>query len=188
MTITQKELKTIYQQELKNYWKDEKMVKHCIKEAGYIVELEDQNLLSVEKPSIKKDFCFGYSDSMYDTEDYDRANKAADYASKSESYFIEANLKEIKRTLESLNSDKTIWVFSHYHGQEKNSKLFTWSFENHYHDMSKYQNARILTDNERQRLIEGYKEVEKDFIKRLNTYLKKYGMTKVNTWSYWRDA
>ena len=189
MKKTQKELKAIYQEELKSYWKDDKMVKHCIKEANYILELEDNSLITVDRPRIKKDFCFGYSDSRYDTEDYDRANDMADYASKSEEYFIEENLKEIKRTIKQLeNGNHDIEIFAHYHGQSEESKMRCWTFKNYYHDYSNYMNYRQLKDHEVKALIEAYKEVEKDFIKRLNSYLKRYGLTKVNAWSYWKDA
>lgn len=36
-------------------------------------------------------------------------------------------------------------------------------------------------------LIAGYEEVKTEFIKRLNSYLKRYGMSKVETWSYLMD-
>ena len=54
------------------------------KKANHIVELENGDIVVIEKPTIKKDFCFGYSDSRYDTEDYDRANEMAAHARTSE--------------------------------------------------------------------------------------------------------
>ncbi len=189
MTKTQKELKELYKVELSNYWKDEKMVKHCLKEADYIIELEDNSFITVDRPRIKKDFCFGYSDSRYDTKDYDRANDMVDYARKSQEYFIEKNLQDINRAIEQLESgNHEIWVFAHYHGQDEKSKLRCWTFKNYYHDYSDKMHNRQLKNHEIKALIEAYKEVEKQFTKRLNTYLKRYGLTKINAWSYWRDA
>lgn len=36
-------------------------------------------------------------------------------------------------------------------------------------------------------LIKGYEVVKEQFIKRLNTYLKRYGLTKLNVWTYLSD-
>lgn len=186
--MNQKELKELYTKELEGYWKDESMVKHCIKNANYIIKLDDNSMITIEKPTIKKDFCFGYHLSRYDSESYDNANRLVDKTSEDQDYFMQENLKNIKKAIENLTSRKyEIWILSHYTGQSETSKLRTWTFKNHWDDIT-YENSRKLTDEEIEKLIEGYKEVEKQFTKRLNTYLKKYGMTKVNTWSYWKDA
>jgi hypothetical protein len=44
-----------------------------------------------------------------------------------------------------------------------------------------------LTQDEINRIIEGFQEVKKAFTKRLNTYLKRYGLTKVHSWTYLSD-
>ena len=54
----QKELKEIYTECLKDVWgNDNKMIEYCLKETSYIVELSDGNIIALEKPHIKKDFC-----------------------------------------------------------------------------------------------------------------------------------
>ena len=50
------------------------------------------------------------------------------------------------------------------------------------------KNYQELEGENLKRVIEGHKIVKAKFEKRLNTYLKKYGLTKVHAWSYWRDA
>ena len=56
---------------------DKHMVDYCAKKIDQLVPLDNGMFIEIEKQSIKKDFCFGYSDSPYDTEDYDRANRMA---------------------------------------------------------------------------------------------------------------
>ena len=38
-----------------------------------------------------------------------------------------------------------------------------------------------------QAIIDGLEVVKKQFEKRLNTYLKRYGLSKLNVWTYLRD-
>lgn len=185
---TQKELKELLKNILENeIWNSEKMVNHCLKEVAYIVELENGDIIAIDKPRIEKDFCFGYSDSRYDTKDYDRANNMADHAKTSTDYFIKENLKDINRTINNLEGKNKYYTGIQYTGQSNNSKLkalYQFRFDDEI-DESIYN--RLEGEN-RQRVIEGYKIVKANFEKRLNTYLKRYGLSKVNTWSYWRDA
>ena len=182
----------MYQEILENeVWKgDQKMVDYCVKKAEHIVELTNGDIVVIEKPSIETRFCFGYSDSRYDTEDYDRANAMADHAKKSQEYFIEENMKGINQTIGQMEG--TIHHSFEYRlrvpytGQPEGSKLksldaYYWSDEY----SKKYPE---ISGQDLQRVIEGYKVVKASFEKRLNTYLKRYGMSKVKTWSYWQDA
>lgn len=189
----QKELKELFAEILKNevWHNDQRMIKYCLKEVGYIVELEDNSIIIIEKPSIQKDFCFGYSDSRYDTDDYDRANNMANHASKSEDYFIEANLKDINRMIDLLEgkerSNYKFYIRIPYSGQPETSKLKSLQQLDFYDDEKEKEHQKLEGENLK-RVIEGYKIVKANFEKRLNTYLKRYGLTKVHAWSYWRDA
>ena len=44
---------------------------------------------------------------------------------------------------------------------------------------------RLMTEEERQTVLSAYKQIREDFEKRLNTYLKRYGLSKIDTWTYW---
>lgn len=189
---TQKELKQIYSDILASeVWKgDSKMVDFCLKEAAYIVELTNGDIVVIEKPRIETRFCFGYSDSRYDTEDYDRANAMADRAAKDQEYFIKENLSDIDRTIAQMEETETSCykyrLRVKYTGSPKDSKLksldaYRWSDEY-------AKQFPEISGADLQRVIDGYKIVKADFEKRLNTYLKRYGMSKVKTWSYWQDA
>ena len=190
--MTQKELKTEYERILASeVWKGSPdMVSFCVKKAGHIVELIDGSIVVIEKPSIQKNFCFGYRDSRYDTEEFDEANKMAAHASSSTDYFLSENLSEIDKIIAHLEgTERNSWEYHiciPYYGQSETSKLkklqaFYW------HDEHGQKYPKLEGEN-RARVLEGYKAVRASFEKRLHAYLKRYGMSKVNTWSYWVDA
>jgi len=186
---SQKELKEMHREILeREVWKDARMVKYCVDKTAYIVELDNGDILPIEKPKMETRFCFGYSDSRCDTEDYDRANEAADHASKSQTYFKQQNLKDINRTIESLAGKKpSRYVFclsAPYTGQPKDSQLKDLRQVDPYRCNTPPE--KITTEN-LARIIDGCKIVRQDFAKRIDAYLKRYGMSKVHTWSYWRD-
>jgi len=45
-----------------------------------------------------------------------------------------------------------------------------------------------MTADERKAIIKGLRWGRAQFEKRLNTYLKRYGVSKIHTWTYWADA
>ena len=189
--MTQKELKIEYERILsEEVWHGNRgMVDHCMKKAAHIVELTNGDIIVIEKPSIQKNFCFGYRDSRYDTVELDEANAAAEHASSSTDYFLAENLAEIDKTIEHLESNEwNSWdyhVCIQYYSQPETSKLKTLrAFYWHDANSEKYPK---LEGEDRARVLEGYKVVRASFEKRLHTYLKRYGLSQVNSWSYWAD-
>ena len=45
-----------------------------------------------------------------------------------------------------------------------------------------------ITERDRAALIEAYKAARENFVKRVNAYLKRYGLSKVRSWTYWGMA
>jgi hypothetical protein len=45
-----------------------------------------------------------------------------------------------------------------------------------------------MCDEDRLAILEGLKREREKFDKRLQTYLKRYGTSKIRTWTYWADA
>ena len=180
-------LKERYRELISNYWKDEGMVKHCMGSYSLLFEL-DGGICAIEKPGIKTNFCFGYSLNQHDRNEFDEANEMAAYASKSVDYFMSENLKEFKRWIKDLKEAKkgySTWypvIGNKYCG--KCDGLKSVRFVYCYDDRNK---DRRLTNDEIDKVIEAYEKSMELFVKRLKTYLKRYGLTKVNTWSYWRD-
>lgn len=58
--MTQKELKEMYMNIIKTeVWEDEHMQNFAKKQCAYVVQFSNGDIVDIEKPSIKKDFCFG---------------------------------------------------------------------------------------------------------------------------------
>ena len=182
---TQKELKDIFAQHIAAYWKTPRMIDYCIKKAAYIVELDGGELFDIDKPSIEKDFCFGYGYCGVSTqEDYNNAEEARQTAATDQDYFMRKNLEGIDQTLKALDEYK-VYKRPHYYGQAPDSKLYDLEYRDYY--QAEPENGILLTPEEIERVKAGYQEVRQQFVKRLNTYLKKYGLSKLHTWTYLSD-
>lgn len=196
----QKELKEIYHDELLKAWSSSEMVNHCLKHVGYIVE-HNGELYGIEKPTIKKDFCFGYGMYGRSTEEEEwEANKMAQMARTDRNYFITENLKTIDNEIKKLENiaeemhkpwaegnRPTYMVETNikYYGQKDSCKLRGFSIVNTF---DRADSGNLCEDIELiEKLIDGYKQVRADFTKRLTTYLNKYGLSGVNTWAYLVD-
>ena len=198
---TQKELKEKYMNIIKTeVWQDsERMQEYARKQCDYVVELSNGKIIDIEKPRIKKDFCFGMG--MYATytqEEFEAAEDLAENARTNVEYFINENMKQITEKIgylkEALDGKKEVYTYVHYSGQPDNSELVTYSCvglsDNPKWAPYRWGNLKAvnkLSSDDIQALIDGLEEVGKKFMKRLNTYLKKYGLEKLNVWTYCRD-
>lgn len=190
---SQKELKELYLNILKqNPANNASWIKYYLNKVGYIVELEDGNLYIIEKPSIQTDFCFG--EHGYD---YDEASKAAETAARSEKYFISVNMKDLQDEIKQVkkwpetNYDYTKKMYLMPHNEEYEGKRTMYTrILTDYEGVKDKDTAlgRPVSKKDRYAIVGGYQEVQKRFLTRLRTYLKKYGMSKVKTWTYWADA
>lgn len=169
-----------------NYWKDESMVKHCVNNAMLLFDLRGK-IVIIEKTAIKTDFCFGYG--VFDG-DYDSAPNMAAHARQSKRYFIRENHRNAPYadTINTLNSSRWIaYAAPKYCGkcEELYNICFVRNYE--YQESKLPPNAFVLTADE----IKAYKLVlakaAQEHHKKINTYLKRYGLTKVNSWTYWAD-
>ena len=146
----------------------QKMVDYCIKNAARIVELEGGGLVAIEKPRMQKHFCFGYSLNGHDSDDFDRAN----------------NMKQIVDAIKDLHDDH-VYIGVKYYTSPEDSRVQNVVYLN-YWDTPR-QGLKPISDNDRRAMIEAWKIVGRDFRRKIDTYLKRYGLSKVQTWSYWQD-
>ena len=197
----QKELKEKYMNIIKTeVWQNsERMQEYARKECEYVVELSNGNIIDIEKPRIEKNFCFGMG--MYATytqEEFEAAEELADNARKNVDYFISENMKQITDKIyylkEALENKREVYTFVHYSGQPADSELVTYNCvricDNPEYAPFRWTNLQAvkkLSSEDIQAIIEGLEEVAKKFMKRLNTYLKRYGLEKLNVWTYCRD-
>lgn len=188
---TQKELKAQYKILLADVWKDNRMIDYCSKSADVVIKTEKGFFLAIDKKSIKKNFCFGYSLSRDNTESFDSANNMVRFSRESKEYFLNENVKDLKNKI-AFYSDKSndLWFQNHYISQKNDllKKVVSFRFfelPKNIDDVKEYQK---VSDNDRALIVEAYKKELELFTKRLETYLKKYGLSKINSWSYWQDV
>lgn len=178
---------------LKVWPNDERMVKYCQNEISNAVKLSDGRIVVVEKQKIETSFCFGYS-TCGQGSDYDEANGAAHHAKTSEKYFREQNLKDLQSKINLLEGKKEkSWWGDPYLSQQ--SYYSSGPINNYkvvairYCDFVEQANGQYSTISEADKklIIAMYKEEIAKMNKRLDAYLKRYGLSKLNVWTYWRD-
>ena len=186
-----------YLEEMADYWKnDAGMMKHFKTTTALVVELANGDLIPIDKPTIETRFCFGYGLYGVSTdEEYKDAENMRRHAETNQDYFIKENLKGINEIIEALkNNDLEVYTALHYIGQKPGTKTKDYQItkvwenpENNPAWWANYKELEKMTGTDRQKLIAGYEEVKQAFIKRLNTYLKRYGLSKLDTWTYLVD-
>lgn len=191
-------LKSMYVDMVSNeVWHGDKhMTDYVRKNCDEVIELEDGDLVEIEKPRIETRFCFGYGLYGVSTdEDMREAEKMRRYAQESEDYFLKENLKGIEGMLKDLR-DKDVYFYKYvrFTGCNDDSKIkgisrctFCHTPENEPWRYSNMRSLKELTETERQNIINGYENVKARFEKRLRTYLRRYGTKKLTTWTYLVD-
>ena len=148
------------------------------------VEVLPHVFFLIEKGKIEKSFCFGYDTFGNSYEEAERACNAVD-----EKYVKEQNMKPWNDMEETLKQGKFyIYVGDKY----EVGKLITCnhlSTENQYHW---HPNEYVTIDKEH--TPDKFADVEKAvkyakaaFEKRIDSYLKKYGTSKIKAWTYDRN-
>lgn len=187
------DLREIIKAEYSKAWSG-KMLDYCINKVSRAIRIEDGCVFFWEKSRIETDFCFG--ESGYD---YDDARRMAAHARTSEEYFKSENLAEFDNILKALEGNGEGYYYNRvpyirnesYCGAD-DLKLCRLAWyrpcELEREIDSEKNRLRLLYDNELAAIIDGYKAERAAFEKRLDRYLKRYGLEKVHAWTYWRDA
>ena len=194
-----------YRADLNALWgADNGMIKYCLEEVQEIVGLENGMYFTLEKQPIEKDFCFGYSTSFYSDEEEKTAWRMAEKARKDESYFIRKNLEHFTKLLESLDYSMNMAVLSRHYDTKK-PELFNLrdlSFRriveilNDFNGQANLEEIKgtelpgkyyIMTDADKEIARATIKRAMESHEKKVRAYLKRYGLSKVRSWTYWRD-
>ena len=156
--------------------------------------------LGFKKPSIQTRFCFGYGQNGISTEeDYEGARSQERNMETNQQTFINANLEDLNKSIKDIETFISQWL-------DKKEKCFSSRYnkificKNSYNHLASlawswdYDNIRnkdaIIKEATKEDLlliIEVYKQQIENFKKRLNTYLKRYGLSKLTTWTYLVD-
>ena len=89
-----------------------------------------------------------------------------------EKFFIDENLKIINKKIEDLNKAAVIQLY-------KNSCIYEFA--------GNRDKFILLNEQDKNNLLKGFEYQKTTFEKRLRSYLKKYGTSKIRTATYWAD-
>ena len=181
------ELKNQYIQEMAKCWgEDEKMMIHFEKEISAVISLEDGKLIAIKKQKIKTEFCFSYSNSEVSEKE---ARAQANDAAKNQSYFIATNTKYLTSIINLIEEDKKLYLLQLVvRGVPVNiyKPLFLDLSQLRYQE----QNGDIIviaTDTDKKQIETFYKSELRKKTNKLEGYIKRFGLTKVRTWTYWSE-
>lgn len=135
-------------------------------------------IISIEKENIKTEFCFGYND--YHDISNDDAYRMADFAKTNEQYFIEQNTKKLREKIEALETsdENSIYAIREF---DKSRSLIRVGI-----NIQSVSGERFRVSKEDlEVIISAYKNELRNLEKRLCSYLKRYGLSKVKTSVYW---
>lgn len=159
--------------------------------AGYMVTA-DGKTITINKPRIQTSFWFG--ENGYD---FQEKVELASKASRDKEYFKQKNIENSKLTIKQAHVEAALdgqGKFFLFHNFSSGCKHFSYV---HY-----FTNAQMLDDYSKRTIdtaeremtraeLEAYKELIdaalKRFERRLNTYLKRYGLSKCSYDTYWVD-
>ena len=191
-------LKNKYKNSLINiYNNDDKMIKYAMNKIAYLIPIcYGKHIICIEKPSLKKDFYFGYSD-IGQGLSYEENNKVMDEFKKNlEQNFRESNLSNIDSMINDLvsikdnkSSTKIMHYVKYYSDKDSfdDSVIHDFGFDDPWRGKSFSGEGRELNVNDIKTLIYGYEYLKEYMNKKIDAYIKKYGTSKLHVSSYWID-
>lgn len=154
------------------------------------LKVGEKRFITFDKQGIEKSFCFGWScqGGMTYEEAADRCHNFSEADFKAEN--LRRFYREYIRTLEAIEEEEQITLGQRYtHGtsEEFGAEIMFIKKRGTYDD-----NGDItLSVEESAKLREAYKQkvqgLRDEFEKRLDAYLKKYGLSKIRRWTYCAD-
>ena len=179
-TMTNKEIKNLVLTAVKNTineqraeWIAHDMDSAIHTSAGWVV---------FDKRPLEKIFCFGYDCS---NESHERACEMAEIAANDPQYFISKNLEWYDNLLEILESGDNYYASSyHNYPDAPFVDIINARMEYVINDKDLKIKHGQFSKEDTEHLINFVKKLRAKQEKRCNTYLKKYGLKKIKTWTY----
>ena len=136
-----------------------------------------EGYFTVNKPTIKNKFCF-----HDEGPDYERYKSLMANESALRTYFVNQNLGDLDHHIKMLKDEsESIFV---ERNEYTNGAILQygrgWGWYGN-------EEKRALTMDERNEVAGVLEYVREGFRKRLDSYLKRYGVSKLHTWTYWAD-
>lgn len=178
MKTTIEELKKEYEK----VWTTEKgicgeMVDYCINKISLYLKTKDGYFYILEKEKLNTKFYVSEGG-------YRSLNEALTICNEiktTEDFFIEDNLRNINSLINTINNNKNNLFFA---AMYKNSKIVAITTTKS--DILNKENRKLNPDEEIEvlKICEKYKELQ---IKKINSYLKRFGLSKIKANTYWGD-
>lgn len=163
-----------------------RMVDSCTKRATGFFEADDGRLVVLEKPSITTSFWFG-------ERNYEDRSAECRSASRSEECFIRQNMffafgRDWEQRITEVVPGDLYLAGEAYCGQDEACKLVHIRSAEYKEELAHCKGAvRRLTPDECDRYADAIENQKALFMKRLRTYLKRYGLSKCSYDTYWAD-
>ena len=153
---------------------DEKWVKYYEKKTLCVKTLPNGDVMAFDKPSVKTRFCYSFDEVGY-PESIDDSNRSCESVRSDYDVFLAENLKWLKRDLENLEKMYHPVYLNRLNGVENVVSY------------SGYQNAtggRMASPDDIAVIKSGIQEQIDYLTKRCAAYWKRYGGSKLHTWTY----
>lgn len=182
-------------------YKDEELADYCVKRCAEVVRLPNGLMTDIEKQRIETRFCFGYSDMGFGPT-YDEAVEQRRYAATHEDYFLRENMKTYTDAIQNL--DRNGWGYmAVLSGNTESLRGLVWKrvtdvleaaggcaflkdLQGRELDFRGYK-GYVCTDEDVALLRAGFERAAKAHERKCRAYLKRYGLSKLTTWTYWID-
>lgn len=156
---------------------------YYIKNSVGAIKMHDRYYL-LGKPHIETRFCFHDEGWQYE---YYKQLSADD--NKMAKYFKSENLEKFDKYIDHINCNKD-------KGYENDGRVWWLNIDydknrldlQFYNDGYESDKLTACTEEEKELILKGLKFARKCFEARLDAYLKRYGVSKLHTWTYWADA
>ena len=211
----QSQLLEDYNKLLNDRERSKAMIDYYNKECSYILTLSDGSHVIFKKPRIETSFCFGYGQYGISTDEEQKsANEMADYARENQNYLFLDFLRGFNHKIDILKAyickltnydqwvdqylrngtqyELTNYEISEYkHASKfdyfKISSIHIYNADSIYNKIDNENETVITNIDDLKNILSVYEHEKAKFEKRLNAYLKKYGLSKLKTWSYLVD-
>lgn len=192
--MNKKELKQKFLEIEAKHWKSESMLKFFEKNFFSAVELKDGSIIEFSKPSINTHFCYSFDEFRPDTIDF--AHQCCDSVRKNFDVFLSKNLRDINRKIDLLRTKieeenkhwEKIYIFERYYRKEGEGKSLLKDWTNSNEEDIKFRfrdnNYRLADLDEIKAIFTAYIELKEYMTKRCKTYWKRFGGSKLHTWTY----
>lgn len=202
-------------EERKEFWIAEgetndglKMLDYHIKCYPLAVRLTDGRVIFCERVGLETSFCFGHGQNGITTEEESRsAFNSAGVARTNEDYFISENMEGIReKVAKAKGSYKVhgyksdcVYCYSYTVRQGRKEQHIFFSDSDikelmtspygygHYLSQDQLESLKPIEGEDRQRVVKLYEAEEANRLRRVQNYLKRYGLSKLKVWTYLVD-